>query len=297
MTDARVAAIAKRQFNRISRAQLHQAGLGDHAIAHRIAAGRLEAVHEGVFAVAPLLEDDGWGRWMGATLTAPRSVLSHASAAAAWGIWSLPRTWEEVTRPGSGGPRRFDGVVVHRSSTLAGDTGLMRGVPITSVTRTLLDLSCRVTDRSLARLVREAGRLKLVTSPALTDKLLAYRGRRGSRRLAQTVARYADLPIQRARSGAEIRALEILRDAGYQLPRLNHRVAGEEADLSWSRPSLIVEVDGGPFHLDRGEDARKQRVWESAGWTVRRIPSDEVYERPGRLLALVAPFNVRQSAP
>ena len=49
-----------------------------------------------------VLEDD-WGRWMGATLTAPRSVLSHTSAAAAWGFWSLPRQFECVTRAGCGG--------------------------------------------------------------------------------------------------------------------------------------------------------------------------------------------------
>jgi very-short-patch-repair endonuclease len=63
-------------------------------------------------------------------------------------------------------------------------------------------------------------------------------------------------------------------------------VAGEEADLSWPRQRLVVEIDGGPFHLDRGEDARKQRIWEHAGWTVRRLPSDDVYEAPDRLLRL-----------
>lgn len=72
------------------------------------------------------------------------------------------------------------------------------------------------------------------------------------------------------------------------------RIAGEEADLSWLRTRLIVEIDGGPFHLDRGEDARKQGVWEAAGWTVRRIPSDDVYDRPHRLLALLDALNVRE---
>ena len=80
--------------------------------------------------------------------------------------------------------------------------------------------------------------------------------------------------------------MEILRDAGRPLPRLNVRLAGEEADLSWSRRRLIIEIDGGPFHLDAGEDARKQQAWEAAGWEVRRIPADDVYERPQRLLDL-----------
>lgn len=80
--------------------------------------------------------------------------------------------------------------------------------------------------------------------------------------------------------------MELLRDAGRPLPRLNHRIAGVEADLSWRTERLIVEIDGGPFHLDIGEDAHKQARWEAAGWTVRRLPSDHVYEEPDRLVAL-----------
>ena len=80
--------------------------------------------------------------------------------------------------------------------------------------------------------------------------------------------------------------MEILRDAGRRLPGLNRRIAGEEADLSWPAFRLIIEIDGGPFHLDVGEDTRKQAAWEAAGWEVRRLPSDDVYQRPHHLLAI-----------
>lgn len=294
MRDARVAQLAGRHFNRLSRGQLVGLGLSESAIAHRVATGRLVIVEMGVFAVAPVIEHDDWGRWMAATLTAPGSVLSHVSAAAAWGFWSLPRQYEIVTRPGSGGPRRHGGVLAHRSSTLEGEFEFLRGIPITSVLRTLLDLAAHVSPRALARSVREAVRLELTTIGALGDGLGAFRGRRGSRRLAATAARYTGLPLERARSGAEIRALEVLRAAGRPLPKLNVRIAGEEADLSWSRRRLIIEIDGGPFHLDVGEDARKQDSWEAAGWTVRRLSSDDVYRHPQRLLAQAPAVNVPQ---
>jgi very-short-patch-repair endonuclease len=100
---------------------------------------------------------------------------------------------------------------------------------------------------------------------------------------------YAGLPVNRARSGAEVRALMVLRNAGRTLPRLNRKVGGEEADLSWQAQQLIIEIDGGPFHQDVGEDARKEAVWRAAGWTVLRIPSDDVYDAPERLLALAPP--------
>jgi Protein of unknown function (DUF559) len=276
--DARVAELAGRQFNRISRSQLNDLGLSPHAIAHRVAEGRLVVVEQGVFAIAPVLDDD-WGRWMGATLTARHTVLSHASAGSAWGFWTLPREFETVTRPGCGGPRRHGGVLVFRSATLDGESTVHHGIPITSVARTLLDLARSVSDRQLARAVREAVRLKRITIDGLGDSLGAYRSRRGTGRLGAIVARYTGLPVARARSGAEIRALQVLRDAGMPLPKLNMRIAGEEADLSWHGPRLIVEIDGAPFHRDVGEDARKQAIWESAGWVVRRISSDDVYER------------------
>lgn len=286
MRDAQMVELAGRQFNRVSRQQLLALGMSPSMITDRLASGRLVCVEQGVFALAPVLEHDDWGRWMGATLTAPRTVLSQVSAAAARGFWSLPRGFETVTRPGNGGPQRHGGIRVYRSSTLDGDCEVLRGIPITTVSRILLDLAGHVSERALARAVRESVRLKLVTLAELGDSLGRYRGRRGSGRLAAAVARYTGLPLERARSGAEIRAMEVLRAAGRPLPALNVRIAGEEADLSWSTSRLIIEVDGGPFHLDVGEDRRKQAAWQAAGWTVLRVPSDDVYERPERLVTL-----------
>lgn len=160
----------------------------------------------------------------------------------------------------------------------------MRGVPITTPARTMLDLAAHISERSLARLLRDTVRLRLASVDELADALGRHRGRRGCGRLGEALARYAGLPLERARSGAEVRALEILRDAGRTLPRLNVRIAGEEADLSWARERRIVEIDGGPFHLDRGEDLRKQAGWEAAGWSVVRLPAEIVYDRPDLLL-------------
>ena len=286
MRDVGVTELAGAQFNRVSRAQLIELGLNERAIERRVAAGRLVIVEQGVFALPPVLEYDDWGRWMGATLTAPRTELSHTSASAAWGFLSLRRRFETVTRPGNGGPRRHGGLLVFRSSILEGECEQLRGIPITSVPRTLLDIGPHVSARAQARAVREAIRLGLTSIEELADCIGRHRGRRGTRRLAAVIARYAGLPLERARSGAEVRALEVLRDAGRRLPRLNARIGGEEADLSWPDERLIVEIDGDPFHLDAGEDARKEACWRAAGWTVRRLPADDVYENPARLLAL-----------
>jgi hypothetical protein len=281
-----VIALAARQHNRFSRQQLAALGVPRQTIEHRLASGLWVAVHDGVYAIAPVLDDDR-GRWMAATLTARATYLSHASAGAAWGWWAWPRDIETVTRSGDGGPRRVDGLLVHQSKALTGDTTTRDGLPILCVPRTLLDLSPHVTPGRLARCVRDAIRLETTTSSEIMDALgRRHRGRRGSRRLALVTARYTGLPIHRARSGAEVLAMEILRDAGRPLPELNVRIGGEEADLTWRAERLIVELDGSPFHLDRGEDARKDAAWRAAGFTVRRLSADVPYEQPETLLAL-----------
>ncbi len=297
MRDTHIVELAGKQFNRISRSQLRGLGLTDAAIDHRVARGQLVIVEQGVFAVAPVLDDD-WGRWSGATLTAPKTFLSHASASAAGGFWRPNRMYETVTRPGYGGPRRHGGLLVFRSRSLDGECTELNGVPITSAPRTLLDLARDVrgvSDAALARALREAIRLERTTLEVVAEFLIERRRRTGARRLLKTAARYAGLPLERARSGAEIRALEVLRAADYPLPNLNVWIAGEEADLSWPKHRLIIEIDGAPFHLDVGEDARKEAAWRAAGWTVRRLPANDVYERPGRLLRLASAHGVPRS--
>jgi hypothetical protein len=288
MRDVRLLELFEGQWNRASLIQIEALGYTRLDVSRWVAAGRLRAVHEGVFAGRPFL-DDQRGRWMAATLTAPGTCLSHASSAALHGFWDRRRAVETVSRLGSGGPRRIDGLFVYRSVTLAGWTMTVDGIPTTTPERAIIEMTPYVDDGGLARAVREALRTECTTSADLLRAVDEHARRRGTRRLLRALARYAGLPVSKARSGAEIRALMVLKGAGRTLPRLNEKVGGEEADLSWVAERLIIEVDGGPFHQDVGEDARKQAVWRAAGWQVLRIPSDDVYDAPQRLLELAPP--------
>ena len=217
MWDVRIAQLACNQFNRLSRAQLEQLGLSEKAIARQVKTGRLVIVGEGVFAVAPVLDHDDWGKWMGATLTAPGSRLSLGWAGFAWGFWYRPSGLITVTRPGSGGPRRLSGVIAYRSTTVAAESTDLGGITITTVERTLLEISRYVSDSALARGVREAVR-ELTSLNALAAFALERRKRRGARRMLGVLRRYRG-SMDRARSGAEVRALEVLRNAERPMPR------------------------------------------------------------------------------
>jgi hypothetical protein len=249
----------------------------DHVARHR-----WRVIHLGVYALnaAPLTRHQ---RWMAATLTTPDTFLSHASAAACWGFRRFDGSYETVCRPGSGGRYRGNGVLVLRSRTLDGHTTRHRGVPITTVSRTLIDLAPHLDAREIGRALREAVRLKLVTMPEVGRKL---EGQRGTRQLADLVHRYSSLPYAGTRSPAEARALEILHDAGGDPPLVNTRIAGEEADLAWPKHGRIIEIDGPQYHRFKDEDARKEARWRKAGYDVRRIPSDAIFDDPGRLIAI-----------
>lgn len=281
--DVRVEEVARAHGGLVAWHLLVEAGLPDRR-ATRAVAG-LREVHDGVFLTGhgPLTDHQ---RRLAATLTAPRTVLSHASGGAHWGFRPWNGGFEVVTRPGNGGPRRIGDLLVCRSSCLTGQIVRRDGIPVTTPARTIIDLAPHLTDRQRAKAVREAIRLRVMTALELRLTLAGHRGRRGTRGLAELAACLERLPIARTRSDAEARALEVLDAAGVRAPDLNHHINEEEADLSWPASRRIIEIDGPQFHQDPDEDARKERAWRAAGWAVDRLPSDAVFDEPEALVAL-----------
>jgi very-short-patch-repair endonuclease len=282
--DSHLRWLAESQEDVVAAWQLRAAGWSCKKVRHRSRDWR--ALHDGVFllTMAPASRQQ---RWFAAVLTAPGSVLSHGSAGACYGFYRFDKGYEVVTRPGKGGRRRLGAVVVCRSSCLDGDLTRFGRLPVTTAARVLIDLAPGLDERRLGRAFREAIRLKRTTAGRVLNAVERHRGRRGTAALRVLATRYAGLPYRRTRSDAECRALEVLHEAGREAPKVNVKVAGVEADLVWPERRLIVEIDGPQFHQFAEEDARKEQAWHAAGFTVRRIGSDEVYDAAGRLVALV----------
>ena len=270
--------------------QLRAAGLSRGAVRHQMRG--LREIHDGVYVTgdAPLTRRQLW--WAGA-LTAPGRVVSHASAGAAYGFRPWVGSFEVVTGEGTGGPRRLPSLLVCHSATLAGNTTMLDGLPITTAERALADLARGISEDALARCVREALRLRVTTCARIQAMIVRAAPRNRPSALAVLANRYARLPIARARSDAEAHALELFDAAGCVIPDVNKRIAGEEADFSWRERRHILELDGPDFHQFPDVDLAKQAVWERAGWTVARLPTDDVYDRPHLLLASAEPPNGR----
>ena len=285
--DAHVRALAARQADVVAAWQLREAGWTWAKIRHHAHSRGWRRIHQGVYALtsSPLSRRQ---LWFAALLTAPGTVLSHGSAGACYGWYRFARPYEVVTRPGRGGRRRQGRVLIFRSTCLDGEVTRHMGIPITTAARALVDLASGLDEKRIGRAFREATRLRTTTARSVLESVERHPGRRGTPLLRALATRYTRLPYARTRSDAEARALELLHDARIPPPRVNADVAGEEADLVWVERRLIVEVDGPQFHQFPGEDARKEQSWRAAGYTVRRIASDTVYEAPADLIAVCA---------
>lgn len=280
------------QESTVSHWQMLRDGMTRAAIRH--ATADMREIHDGVW-VASYGTLTDLQRWWAAVLTAPTSVLAAASAGGLHGFYDRRGFSEVIVRPGSSGPKQFGQLLVCRSTRLAGDVGRYHGIPATTPARTVLDLVACTPAYIGDRVVRDALRTGAVTAAALLMITGRHRGCRGVVLLRRLTKKYGKLPAIRAKSDAELLAMAILDAADVPLPELNVVRAGHEADLSWPNLRRIVELDSRGFHPFPDRDAEIQRDWEQAGWHVDRLPTDDVYDRPDKLLALAPEPRARSN--
>jgi very-short-patch-repair endonuclease len=276
--DWEIGALAERQHGVVTRAQLLELGLNRGSITSRLKLGRLRPVHRGVYTIGHrLLTRDG--RWMAAVLVCGRdAVLSHLAAAALFGIRQSDRI-EVTTRTTCRGPNR---VIVHRSPLRDDERTTHRGIPTTTVPRTLLDLSAVVHPDALRSALRQAEQLRLTDPLSLVDLAERYPRRPGLATI-RALLKEASIGASVIRSELEERFQSFLVNAGLPLPQTNRRIQGYEVDCVWPEQRLIVELDGHAFHAPthafEADRARDRRL-EAAGWHVIRVTWRQLHEEP-----------------
>jgi very-short-patch-repair endonuclease len=276
--DRGIGALAEDQHGVVSRAQLLELGFDRGSITHRLKLGRLRQVHRGVYTIGHrLLTQDG--RWMAAVLTyGPPAVLSHRAAAALWGMRA--GTWVEVTVPN--GRRGKSGVQVHRATLPDDERTTHRGIPTTTVPRTLLDLSAVVQRHEARGALRKAEQLRLTDPLSLHDLIERYPRRPGLATI-RALLKEASIGVKIIRSEFEERFHDFLIRAGLPLPQTNVLIEGYEVDCAWREQRLIVELDGhathSPAHAFESDRVRDRRL-AAAGWRVIRITWRQLHEEP-----------------
>lgn len=286
-SDEAVARLASRQQGVVSRSQLGALGLGKTSIDLRLASGRLRRFHRGIFAVGHDAVSFR-GRAIAALLSLPRgAAVSHLTAAALWRITDPPAGAIHITATQPRASRA--GVVIHRARRLDEDTEIAAEIPVTTVERTLLDLSAVVSERQLRRLVKRAEFERLTDLAALAEILERYPRRRGRRTLARIVGGRAS-GAGRTNSELEDRFLEFCARRGLPLPQTNVpvRLRGNrfEVDCLWRDARLVAELDSRRAHDTHSafeDDRARDRVLLSEGWAVMRLTWAQLHGEPDTL--------------
>jgi len=274
--------LAGRQGGPIARRQLRDIGWGAGAIDYAVASRRLHPKYPGVYAFGhPHLE---WkGRLVAAVLACGESaVLSHRSAAAWWALLPTARALIDVTAHGR---HDLEGIDWHSASSLPdGDRTEHEGVPITAISRTLLDLAEVDTRTRLARALDTAERRNLFDLREMRLLLERSPGRRGQRPLRDLLSNYELVQITRSELEAEF--LVFLKDENLPRPESNASVGPYEVDMLWRTQRVIVELDTWDYHgtlqsfeSDRERDTELQLL----GYVVLRVTARRLKRDRARL--------------
>lgn len=275
------AGIASRQWGVVTRRQLLDAGVTHAEIRRRVVKELLLPVHPGVYRLghrAPSTEAD----YLAAVLAAGEGALL-AGRAGGYHLGLVPgrAPAPEVVAPRR---RRLHGVVTHCSRRTTPDAALWRGIPVTSVAWTLVDLAAVLPPAALARAAHEAG-VRHDTGPDDVDRVLHRRpSALGRAELIRVL--HGDTPV--TMSVLERRFLRLLRNAGLPMPEVNQLAGGRRVDCRWPAHRLTVELDGYRYHRSRQaweRDRRRERDARARGDDFRRYTSGDITEDPRELLA------------
>jgi very-short-patch-repair endonuclease len=279
--EEKLARLAAGQHGVVTRAQLLEAGVSRQEIGTRLRRGALLQEHRGVYRVghrAPSVA----ATYLAAVFAAGEGALLGGRAAAHW--WVLLKGPAPAPEVLCRTERRIEGVRTRRSRGLdALDVAVWRGIPVTTIPRTLVDLAAELVEDDLARVCHEAGVRYGVTPNAV----LAVLARRPSSRGAGKLRRIMEGDVRVTLSKLESGFLKLLRAEGLPLPVTNRLAGGRRVDCRWPDERLTVELDGYQFHNSRHaweQDRQREREARARGDEFRRYTYADVFEHPRLML-------------
>ena len=285
---AAVAALAADQRRLIELGQLQAAGITRGRLRTLRADSTLQLVLPRVYALGTY-ELPRFGSETAALLHLRHdAVISHASAAALWGLVPEP-DGVRATIIGRG-LRPRDGLRLHRVAALdSRDVRLLQRLPVTAPARTLIDYAADARPAELTDAAAEARARRLVTDEEFDAALVRAPLRSG----VAVVRALRATPVGRllTRSWLERQLLALLADAGLPLPVMNTRVNGHEVDAYWPQQRLILELDGWTYHGGRRafeSDHARDQDHAAAGDRTMRITYTQLVQEPLRTAAKIA---------
>ena len=169
-------------------------------------------------------------------------------------------------------------------------------IPVTTPTRTLLDLAAIVDPATLEDALDDGIRHGLVTAKALLTRLSGTdpRGRCGLPVLEAPAYQRVGRPLAGSRLETFVR--RTFARAGLPTPIPQYEIVARDGsfvgrvDFAFPEARLAIEVDGYAFHSSRKDwerDRVRQNEVVALGWFVLRTTKRQMTERPQDFVALV----------
>lgn len=303
------AEFARRQYGVVSRRQLLAAGMGEEAIRHGLASGRLHKLRPGVYAVGRRAAGQR-GHWTGAVLACgPGAMLSHGSAAALWGIAKADQPPIDIVVPADV-RRRAGGVRIHRRAATPvrleraavrarienpadwrpfGRALLLRaeldGIPVTGPSVTLVDFASRSPLGEIEAAVNEADHRRLIDPETLRAVLDLLPGRPGLVKLRRLLdsATHTLTTTQ-----LEHRFLPLVEKSGLPRPTTQRHLGRDRVDFYWPELGLVVETDSLRYHrtpFKQSADKRRDNRHARSGLLTLRFTHTHIAFEPHYVLS------------
>jgi very-short-patch-repair endonuclease len=279
--DEIIAELAGRSHGVVARRALLEVGIGAEQIRRRLQRGSLIRVHRGVYRVghtAPVIE----ATFMAAVMACgDGALLSDRAAGFLWGLLKGDAPAPEVLARSE---RRVPGIAVRRARPFfVEDASICRGVPVTTVARTLVDLARWLTEPVLAQACHQ-GLVRFQIAPDSVESVLSrLPNARGARTLRRVL--HGDVPVSLSRLEREF--LNVLREERLPLPRTNRLTGSYRVDCRWPSEHLTVELDSYTFHGSHhawDQDRHREREAYARGDQFRRYTWKDVLGRSGLML-------------
>ena len=262
--------IFEKQFGLIEREQALKCGMSLAAVSRRLASGRWLKVLPRVYrlAGAPI----SWEQSLKAVTLwgGTRCVVSHETAAALHGLNVTAPRRMHVQSPTQ---LQRANVAAHRTRFGQLHTVTVKGIPSTSVTRTLVDLSASLPRSSLEKLLDEAIRRGMTDVARLKAELRRCGGRRGTRPLRRLLAP-RDGAGEKTDSELEDKMLRLIRRARLPEPVVHYNVVhGDEwlGEVDFAYPAARIAIEGHGYRVHSlkpvwENDQRRENDLVRAGW-------------------------------
>ncbi len=271
--EGRLKTLLQAQHGLVSRNQMRVLGFTRHAIAWKLTRGELEPMTLRVFRRSGM--SWSWEQWaLSRVMSAGQGTgLSHRSAGHLYRLDGIDLRLSESLELSTPRERCFaaEDVVVHRPRDLP--LTRVKGIPVTHLPRTLIDLAAVLDSERLELALDSAQRLYPAIASTLPEALaeLPTQGHRGISTLRELFGFRVDGPTD---SALEVKVWRRLREAGLTPPRRLYKVREgvvvvAEVDFAWPQHKVALHVHGFRWHRqhERFEnDASRRSALASRGW-------------------------------